>query len=90
MIVTFFPTRSEVNLKNRWTQLSNRSFWELDIQRQKQQLISALDTVISEAALPRRVPPPEDIKESSGSEFGFGTFEWEDGERRSDDFFHAF
>jgi hypothetical protein len=49
-IVCYFPTRSEVNLKNRWTMLSNRDWWELDIHREKRQLVITLDNVIAGAA----------------------------------------
>jgi hypothetical protein len=94
VIVSFFPTRSEVNLKNRWTQLSNRSSWEVDIQREKRQLIQALDQVISGASapppLPLPMPPVEEAKECSGSEFTFESFAWEDGEPHQDDFFSSF
>jgi hypothetical protein len=76
VIVGFFPTRSEVNLKNRWTQLSNRAGWELDLEREKKQLIRALDSVIGAAAM----EPIERMcaGEARPREFTFGSGEWGD------------
>jgi hypothetical protein len=47
LIVAFFPSRSEVNLKNRWTQLSNRGIREQDMVQEKLKVIQGLDSVIS-------------------------------------------
>jgi hypothetical protein len=45
VIVAFFPSRSEVNLKNRWTQLTNRGAF--DIEQEKLKVIQQLDSVIA-------------------------------------------
>jgi hypothetical protein len=88
VIVSYFPTRSEVNLKNRWTQLSNRGFWELDIDRERRQLIMALDSVIAGAAAQASAPVQD--REPSGSEFSFGAMEWSDDGHPPCDFFDSF
>jgi hypothetical protein len=45
-IVAFFPTRSEVNLKNRWAQITHKARIESDL-HEKRELISGLDGVIA-------------------------------------------
>jgi hypothetical protein len=45
IIVGFFPSRSEVNLKNRWTLLSNRGGTNLE--QEKRDVIQQLDSVIA-------------------------------------------
>jgi hypothetical protein len=50
IIVGFFPSRSEVNLKNRWTQLQNHSTH--DLEQEKRKVIHDLDSVISGMAKP--------------------------------------
>jgi hypothetical protein len=52
--VAFFPSRSEVNLKNRWTHLQNRGAREQDIEREKVRVIQGLDSVIAGGASPGR------------------------------------
>jgi hypothetical protein len=47
LIVAFFPSRSEVNLKNRWTQLQNRGAREHDLEQEKIRVIQDLDNVIA-------------------------------------------
>jgi hypothetical protein len=48
LIVSFFPSRSEVNLKNRWTQLTNRG--AVDFEQEKLKVIQQLDSVIAGTA----------------------------------------
>jgi hypothetical protein len=50
LIVAFFPSRSEVNLKNRWTQLLNRGSKDHDIEQEKMKVIQGLNSVISKKA----------------------------------------
>lgn len=45
-IAKFFPTRSEVNIKNHWTLLFNKNSREHDIKEEKRQLIQQIDMVI--------------------------------------------
>jgi hypothetical protein len=52
VIVSFCPSRSEVNLKNRWTQRTNRG--ARDIGQEKQRVIRQLDCVIAGTAPPGR------------------------------------
>jgi hypothetical protein len=49
LIVASFPSRSEVNLKNRWTQLTNRGLRDHDPEQEKLQVIKGLDNVIAGA-----------------------------------------
>jgi hypothetical protein len=44
MIVAFFPSRSEINLKNRWTQLINRGGCTIEFE--KRRVIRGLENVI--------------------------------------------
>jgi hypothetical protein len=87
MMVSFFPTRSEVNLKNRWTQLSNRSYWEVDVEREKRHLIQALDHVIAGAAVIAPPDAPLPPSESSPGSFGFESIDWDECGRSQIDFF---
>jgi hypothetical protein len=59
-IVSFFPTRSEVNIKNRWTQLSNKSNRDHDLEQEKLQVIKDLENVI---AAPEPLPPQKPKKD---------------------------
>jgi hypothetical protein len=52
IIVGFFPSRSEVNLKNRWTQLQNRGAH--DLEQEKRKVILDLNSVIAGIA---KAPP---------------------------------
>jgi hypothetical protein len=54
-IVAFFPTRSEVNLKNRWAQITHKAKVENDLD-EKRQLIHGLDGLI--AGTSPMLPPP--------------------------------
>jgi hypothetical protein len=49
LIVAFFPSRSEVNLKNRWTQLANRG--ARDLEQEKIQVLQELDSVIASGTM---------------------------------------
>lgn len=68
-IAKFFPTRSEVNIKNHWTLLYNKNSREHDLKEEKRQLIQQIDMVIentkrmtapSEVKMPSPPPPPQD------------------------------
>jgi hypothetical protein len=64
-IVSFFPTRSEVNIKNRWTQLSSKSNRDHDLEQEKFQVIKNFETVIT-APEPLATPKP---KKDDGPDF---------------------
>jgi hypothetical protein len=52
VIVNFFPSRSEVNLKNRWTQLQNRGAH--DLEQERRQVVQDLDSLAPGGATPAR------------------------------------
>jgi hypothetical protein len=64
LIVSSFPSRSEVNIKNRWTLLSNRTMREADIEEEKRQLTQVRAAV---GAAGKKQP-----------EFDFGEWEGDD------------
>ncbi|KAK8881925.1 hypothetical protein M9Y10_044563 [Tritrichomonas musculus] len=45
-IARFFPSRSEVNIKNHWARLVNKNSREHDLEAEKRQLIQQIDMVI--------------------------------------------
>lgn len=52
VIANYFHTRSDVNIKNRWAQLQNRSIKIHDIHMQKLQLAQAIDNAIAKSFQP--------------------------------------
>lgn len=46
IIASFFPSRSDVNIKNHWTRLTNKTNRERDVQAEKRELIQQIDLVI--------------------------------------------
>ncbi|OHS93588.1 Myb-like DNA-binding domain containing protein [Tritrichomonas foetus] len=46
LIATFFPSRSDVNIKNHWTRLSNKCTREHDVEAEKRELIQQINLVI--------------------------------------------
>lgn len=87
IIANFFETRSDVNIKNRWTQLTNRSIRERDIQKEKMQLAQAIDTNIVRGINPKNegnvVLAPNQIENDPFNEFLDSCtikFDWEESE----------
>lgn len=58
-IAKFFPTRSEVNIKNHWTLLYNKNNREHDLKEEKRQLIQQIDMVIENT---KRLASPPNTK----------------------------
>ncbi|OHT17131.1 Myb-like DNA-binding domain containing protein [Tritrichomonas foetus] len=67
LIATFFPSRSDVNIKNHWAQMNNKSNREHNLQKEKQQLLKQIDIVIEQTKMkakqslqPQLNQPPAD------------------------------
>ena len=57
VIAAYFPDRSDVNIKNHWTQMMNRTMREHDIRREKQQLVKDLESVIAGSRNKQMISP---------------------------------
>lgn len=61
VIASFFPERSDVNIKNHWTQMMNRTSRERDLEHEKQEIMRDLDSVIHGAQYGRESTFIEDV-----------------------------
>jgi hypothetical protein len=86
LIVAFFPSRSEVNLKNRWTQLTNRGIRDHDAEQEKLKVIKGLDNVIAGTA----GSPALMGEGTDGSESGALDWDFQDGGQGFDFMRHGF
>ena len=73
VIAAYFPNRSDVNIKNHWTQMMNRTMRDHDVQREKQQLVKDLESVIAGS----RVQPPHAPVSEAVSPDPFSGMEWD-------------
>ena len=51
LIATYFPNRSDVNVKNHWSQINNKNTREQNLQKEKQQLLKQIDIVIEQTKM---------------------------------------
>ena len=83
LIAAYFPNRSDVNIKNHWTQMMNRTMRDHDVQREKQQLVRDLECVIAGS---RTVPGPTHAPSMDLGTDAFSGMEWDHEDRGLLDF----
>ncbi len=87
VIAAYFPNRSDVNIKNHWAQMMNRTMKEHDVQREKQQLVRDLESVIA-GSRKGQMLSPLGLDGPSGD--AFSAMEWEQEDPGILDFFDGF